>query len=362
MATQIDRTLQLDRISPEVRSKNVSLSPAFHPAVRASSVFPTVYSSLSADALALQVLPKYNIDRVVSCYFWNRGLSDIYLVQTVQKRYILRVSHHHWRSASEVYFELELLEFFKQQGLPVAHPLRTVDDRLAVTINAPEGERYASLFAYAEGQVPLGDLNVSQSRTLGEILARLHNASLSFRSNFQRDDLSLEHLFDRSLLSISPFFYHRPHDLDYLRGSIEQSKACLHDFPKTEPYWVVCWGDPHSGNAHFTEDGCVTLFDFDQCGYGWRAFDLAKFLHIALRTGISKKVRDAFLESYQHVNPLTEREIEMLQPLVQAAHFWCWSISLANATLHSYSRLDDCYFTQRLEQLKLLRSHDWQLF
>jgi len=115
-------------------------------------------------------------------------------------------------------------------------------------------------------------------------------------------------------------------------------------------------------NAHFTPTGEVTLFDFDQCGYGWRAFDIAKFLQVSLRTGISKQVREAFLSGYQTVCELTEKELASLQALTQTAHLWVWAISLNAARLHNYSRLDESYFTQRLEQLKRLKSPDWQLF
>ncbi|MDC0834515.1 Homoserine kinase [Geitlerinema sp. FC II] len=353
--------MPVDRSPRERRSRDISVFRNQH-SKPVSGVFPTIYSTLSVEALVSQVLSQYAIAPVVSCCFWHRGLSDVYLVKTEKRPYILRVSHHHWRSAADIYFELNLLDFFRQQGLPVAHPLQTTDNQIAVTINAPEGQRYAALFVYADGEVPLGDLNVAQSRQLGEILAKLHCASLSFQTPFRRDDLCEEYLFDRSFETISPFLQHRPRDLDYLNEAIAHSKSCLQALPKTEPYWVVCWGDPHSGNAHFTPDGGVTLFDFDQCGYGWRAFDLAKFLHIALRTGISRGIRNGFLEGYQSVSPLAEKEVEMLQPLTQAAHFWSWAIALTNAAFHNYSRLDDSYFTQRLEQLKLLRSHDWQLF
>ena len=336
-----------------------------HPGAQIESdraTFPTIYSSLSPQALISEVLSSYDIDRVVSCHFWNRGLSDVYLVQTITRSYILRVSHHHWRSRSDVYFELEFLAFCRDRCLPVAYPLQTIDNRLAVDINAPEGERYAALFAFAEGEVPLGDVNPDQSYLLGETLARIHEAAHFFRSRYHREPLSLDYLFDRSLYALAPFFSERPSDRHYLEQAITENKAHLQALPQAEPYWTICWGDPHSGNAHFTPDGRVTLFDFDQCGYGWRAFDVAKFLHIALRTGISRKIRDAFLLGYESVSSLEPIETEMFQPLTQAAHLWSWAIAVNNAMMNNYSRLDHSYFSQRLEQLKLLRSQDWGLF
>jgi Ser/Thr protein kinase RdoA (MazF antagonist) len=325
-------------------------------------VFPVVYSTLTCDALVTKVLPCYGIDAIACCQFWNRGLSDVYLIETASQRYILRVSHVYWRSKPEIDFELELLEFLQRHQIPVAYPLRTQQDQLSVEINAPEGKRYAVLFTYAPGRIAVGDLNDTQGYNLGEVVAKLHQATLQFRSSATRQTLTLEYLLNDSLRSIAPFMQQQPQQLTYLMKVSDRIKQQLEDLPQVPPFWVVCWGDAHSGNAHFTEANQVTLFDFDQCGYGWRAFEIAKFLQVSVRAGISKHVRDAFLSGYQAIQPLTDFEINSLHALTQAAHIWSWFISLNYAKLHNYSKLDDSYFKLRLEQLKRLESPDWQLF
>ena len=60
-------------------------------------------------------------------------------------------------------------------------------------------------------------------------------------------------------------------------------------------------------NVHFTEDNQITLFDFDQCGYGWRVFDIAKFLQVSLSAGIKREIRDAFLAGYQQAQKTHRR-------------------------------------------------------
>ncbi|MFW6357670.1 MAG: phosphotransferase [Chroococcales cyanobacterium] len=205
-------------------------------------------------------------------------------------------------------------------------------------------------------------MNTPQSEKLGEALAKIHQSASEFKSQFYRPVLSLEYLLDNSFAIIAPFLEHRQADLSYVSDLIPYIKNQLKHFPKKTPYWSVCWGDPHSGNAHFTESGEVTLFDFDQCGYGWRVFDFGKFLQVSLRTGISKKVRDAFLTGYQSVYPLTEDELNVLQPMTQMAQIWAWSININRYKVFNYSKIDDSYLTHRLEQLKRLKSKDWQLF
>ncbi len=326
------------------------------------AAFAVIYSTLTSEALVSRVLPYYSLGSVTRCQFWNRGLSDVYLLDTQTNPYVLRVSHTHWRSKSDIDFELELLEFLQQRYIPVAYPLRTQDGQLSVEINAPEGKRYAALFTYAPGRVALGDLTPTQATILGETVAKLHLTAVDFRTQAKRHPLSLEYLLDNSLQIIAPFLDHKPQDLAYLVEAIAQLKHQLQDFPKEPPFWGICWGDPHSGNAHFTPDNKVTLFDFDQCGHGWRIFEIAKFFQVALCTGVGPTIREAFVQGYQSVQELVASEMNSLQAFTQAAFIWAWAISLNWAMIHHYSRLDNHYFHHRLEQLKMLKSPEWQLF
>ncbi len=322
-------------------------------------VFPVSYSTLRVDVLTREVLNLYPIDAVQECRMWTRGMSDVYLVKTSQQHYVLRVSHAHWRSFEDVLFEMALLDFLDHRSLPVAHPLKTTDGRWVVVVKAPEGPRYVTLMTYAPGAVPIGDFDQTQSTTLGQILAKIHLTSQDFAPIVERRPLDLAHLVDQSLEIILPQLQN-PAMIGGLQATAQDLHESLRSLPQTPPFWVVCWGDPHSGNVHCTSDQQMTLFDFDQCGYGWRAFDVAKFFQMALCTGMRYSVRDAFLEGYQSIQPLTEAEIVALQPLTQVAHLWRWAISLNYALIHEYSRLDDFYFRHRVEQLKMLKHHDWQ--
>jgi Ser/Thr protein kinase RdoA (MazF antagonist) len=331
-------------------------------AVLTQTMFPVTYSTLACEALKRQILPLFGIGPVVQCHFWNRGLSDVYIVETLTSRYVLRISHTHWRTKSEIEFELELLNHLKRCGVPVSAPLQTLDGTLSVEIRAPEGARYAALFPYAPGQIPLGDLSIQQGFKLGEAVAQLHQVASEFYSCARRQPLSLEYLLDESFGVIEPYLRFRSEDLAYLRSLIDQIKDRLCDLPRQSPYWTICWGDPHSGNVHFTADNQLTLFDFDQCGYGWRAFEMARFLQVSIRTGIARKVRDAFFQGYQTLQVLTPEELATLQPFTQAAHLWSWRITLEAAKIHSCSRLDEHFFMSRLQQLKRLQTPEWQLF
>lgn len=325
-------------------------------------LFPVTYSTLSCGALTQQLLSQYEIGTVLSCEFWRRGLSDVYLVETQTSQYVLRVSHAHWRSQCEIGFELELLEFLNQTQIPVAYPLRTKDGELWIPIQAPEGDRYAALFIYAPGCIAIGDLNASQSYTLGKTVAELHRVTPKFESQFSRPDLTLDFLLSQSMQTILPFMSDHQYDRSNLVHTADQLMAELAKHPTDFPHWVMCWGDPHSGNVHFTRDDRLMMFDFDQCGYGWRAFEVAKFFQVAIRGGVSIQVRSAFLAGYQAVSPLENWELESLRAFTQVSHIWSWAIALTHAKVHDYCKLDYHFFNCRLEHLKRLRSPDCHLY
>ena len=208
----------------------------------AMGVFPAIYSTLSPQALIDGVLSRYEIGTIDRCLFWNRGLSDIYLVETQKKSYILKVSHHHWRSELDIQFELEFLDFLHQQNIPVANPLKTKANKLLVVVNAVEGNRYAALFPYAPGEVPQGDLNVDQSTIMGQTLGQIHHKSLEFDNLTPRQHLNVEYLLDDSFEVISPYLRNED-ELAYLEqariAKIKQQLTCLE---QTSPLWSVLFG------------------------------------------------------------------------------------------------------------------------
>jgi len=142
--------------------------------------FPVIYSTLDCNAIVSLVLSQYDLGSQISCQFWHRGLSDIYLVTTPHRQLVLRVSHTHWRSRREIEFELEYLSYLEGHGIPVSAPIPNKAGHHLVPINAPEGGRYATLFNYAPGKIAVGDISYNQGHQLGITVAIMHQVSQGF--------------------------------------------------------------------------------------------------------------------------------------------------------------------------------------
>ncbi|WP_009633543.1 phosphotransferase [Synechocystis sp. PCC 7509] len=323
-----------------------------------SSKFITVIHSIpSSGALEQSVLCHYQIDKLQSCRLLKRGLNDTYLIETEQKQYILRVYRHSWRTKEEIDFELELLNFLYKANVAVSYPLEKRTGGFITAIAAPEGTRYTALFSYAPGKVVDKKINSEQSRKLGETVATIHQATDNFKSSFNRPELNSEYLLDSSINAIAPLYKHRKNDIDYLYKQAENLKNNLIalDLPNCSPFYGICIGDVHAGNTHFNQLNQPTLFDFDQCGYGWRVFDIGKFINTAIVWKLESKIISSFLEGYQTIRQLNEIELRAIPMFTKIAHIWVMGISASVVgDVLPYGWFTDDWLDNKLELFKQL--------
>ena len=78
--------------------------------------------------------------------------------------------------------------------------------------------------------------------------------------------------------------------------------------PREAPGYGLVHGDVIPTNVLVGPDGALTLLDFDFCGPGWRAFDVATYLHVRSDERGGAASGPAFLSGYQEVRPLEDWE------------------------------------------------------
>src|SRR5215212_3879269 len=116
------------------------------------SAMPVQHSLLADGALTSYLIATYALPPTTTCRFWQRGINDVYLVDTGTARFVLRVAPTQWRSPSHFGAEIDLLLFLHQSGLQVPQPVPSADGSYLHTLLAPEGLRYAVLFTFIPGQ------------------------------------------------------------------------------------------------------------------------------------------------------------------------------------------------------------------
>ena len=314
-----------------------------------SGAFPVTRSILSATALSEAFVEDYALAVPTDCQFLLWGLNYTYLLKTKTTTYVLRVYRKGWRSLSEIQYELDVLRFLEKAGVGVSAPIQRQDGSFIGTIHAPEGVRHLVLFTYAPGKEPnYKTENDSEAYLYGKLAAQIHTTTETFKSPHQRFVLDFEHLIEAPLRAIEPMLAHRHEDWEYLQALSETIRRQITQIPLSSLEQGFCHGDLQGKNAHVQNDNTLTLFDFDCCGMGWRAYDLAIFRWGARRRKNEQEQWPAFLRGYREVRTIQEREIQAIPYFVAVRHLWLLGLHAGNRQDFGMAWMNDAYFDEAI--------------
>ena len=153
-------------------------------------------------ALVPFLAQRYGLSPSTRCSFIRRGGNDHYLVEDGDRRYVLRLylnGKYYIGTEDELRFELDLLDFLKAQGLPVAAPIPDTGGQTLAGFESGEETRSVVLFEFAEGKGIWETMESTHARELGSTVAGLHQAMDRFTSEYTRYHLDLDFLLDEPL-------------------------------------------------------------------------------------------------------------------------------------------------------------------
>lgn len=321
-------------------------------------MFPVVDSVVRTDALEQRVLPHYPIGDIARCRFHARGLNDTFKVETAGgTSYFLRVYRAGWRSREEIETEISILHHLARCGVNVSVPVKRIDDDVLTPLDCPEGTRFAALFTAAPGaEVDYKSYTEEQAGHYGTAAAAIHAAAESYEGPRLRPALDLASLLDRPLALLLSAIAPRAEDAAYVAELAERLRRRIAGTADLETGF--CHGDLHGQNACHA-DAAFTVYDFDCCGWGYRAYDLAVFLWAsALGEQPPERVETmgrAFLQGYLRHRPLAPADIAAIPAFVAIRQVWLIGLHIGIADRFGWGWLNARYFDR---QLKVLR--DWE--
>jgi Ser/Thr protein kinase RdoA (MazF antagonist) len=284
-----------------------------------AGALPVLHSLLDPAALSTRLAERFDVPlHAVVCRLLARGVADLYAVSTGSEQYVLRVFSIDHRTRAEIEYELDLIEHAGRRDMPVAAPTRDRDGARILSFAAPEGERLAVLYRRARG---VDRPDPYPDEAYGRAVALLHVALDDYAGPAVKR-LDVDYLVDRCLGSLEPFLSHRSDDaFGWLRRLAAGLRQRLDDVAPTLE-WGPCHGDCHGGNAMFAGDGTITLIDYELCGHGWRAYDVAVFRWSREHGGgrVDERWR-AFQRGYRSVRPIADAQaVDLFVPIRQL--FW----------------------------------------
>ncbi|OYV48855.1 MAG: hypothetical protein B7X10_02540 [Burkholderiales bacterium 21-58-4] len=136
----------------------------------------------------------------------------------------------------------------------------------------------------------------------------------------------------------------------------ERLTSAMPKLEKRDGIYGLCIGDVNPANFH-TDNNRITVFDFDQCGYGYRAFEIGKFFSSIRNHGEKQELKEAFLKGYRHIRPLSRLEQESIPLFEIISVIWVMAIQVANVDRIGYKFMEKPYWDKRLSDLQKLVSH-----
>lgn len=200
--------------------------------------------------------------------------SDVYRYDGPHGPAVLKVMAPGHRTPQQVQGEVDWLLALIEAGVSVSRPLPSVTGRWVEELD--DGSVLVA-FAEAPGSlVKPADWTEARIEAWGELLGRLQAHGRSWTPTGPRRQTLLEHTY----LTRSAEFV--ADDPDFVRASEELARAATEVLSEGADSGLI-HADLHGGNL-LMHDESWTAIDFDDCGYGAFAFDLAMPIYYAVRS------------------------------------------------------------------------------
>ena len=301
-------------------------------------IFPVTDSTLSAPHLALFLQEKYGFDESTTCKIFRTGINHTYLVTGQEIRYVFRVYSYQWRTETEIAEELRVLDLLREKGVSVSYPVEDKNHGYIQQIPAPEGLRYGVLFSFAEGR-KIRNLDEATCHALGTLMAQMHQGTLNLA--LDRVDYTVQEL------ALLPYQYAREHFAESLEEMqlVKNAGGYLEDFFAQADATQLRRGAVHLDlwydNLNITDEGTITLFDFDFCGNGWLLLDVAYFVVQLFNTEPDKNLfevkRVAFYEGYEAITALSGEEKRLIP--YAALAIWLFYLGVQSRRFDNWSNI-----------------------
>jgi Ser/Thr protein kinase RdoA (MazF antagonist) len=265
-------------------------------------VLPAEAQQSSLTLFAKELLKQYGMTNAqVSCI--NFEFNATFSVETESgAKYALRININSSRTLENMKAEIEWVRHLnRSSGIHTPTPIATLkDDYIAFGFH-PESEREfrGVMYSWLDGEVLGDEPTLSQLHEVGRSIAILHQESLDFALSTESSLPTFNDFFwstedylfsDKSVLS--------DQDRNLIKEAHDLIMRYTDGLYATSPVHII-HADFHGWNLMWNENQ-LSIFDFDDCGFGLEAQDLA----VALYYLDTPEQDAALLAGYKSVKPL----------------------------------------------------------
>ena len=265
---------------------------------------------------ARELLGQYGLHDVeIKCinYEFNATFS---VVTASGEKFALRININSTRTPENMLAEIEWVNFLTRiPGISLPRPIANGSDSFISTLMHQDSGRVlqAILYTWLEGEELGDEASPEQMFTVGAAMATLHQSSKAFKLTPPAELPT----FDDWLWGTQDFLLSQQsivptEQLLSIREAVEIIQADTSALYKSTSTQII-HADMHGWNLMWHE-GRLSIFDFDDCGFGIPQQDLA----VALYYLDTPEQKSAFLKGYQSISELPAySELQMASLLLQ---------------------------------------------
>ena len=263
---------------------------------------PAEEQQKSLTIFAQELLKGYGIERAqVACI--NFEFNATFSVETeAGAKYALRININSTRTLANMKGEIEWVRHLNRtSGINTPTPIATLkDDYIVSAVHPDSGQKmYGVMYSWLDGEEIGDEPTMEQLHEVGKAIAVLHQESANFTLSPESNLPTFNDFFwgtedflfsDKSTLSVN--------DRSLIQEAYDFIVAFTRDMYETSPVHII-HADFHGWNLMWHE-GQLSIFDFDDCGFGVEAQDIA----VALYYLDTPEQDQALLAGYTSVKPL----------------------------------------------------------
>lgn len=203
----------------------------------------------------------------------------VYAGKRGENEVILRISHTDHRSIEVAEAELHWVEDLSRRGASVCRPIASVFGKYLEAIESGEGQWLLSMWEKAPGKHVDGNdptWGPGLFQHWGEVTGILHSFAKDYRL-----PAGMTPRPDMTGMNILPHEIGRPSPVkELLLEKYQEVSRKTSSLPRTRYNFGLSHRDLHPGNF-FVDEGHITVFDFDDCGYDYFVHDIAMATYYA---------------------------------------------------------------------------------
>ena len=277
----------------------------------------SVYTALSHEDLSI-FLAQYNIGELINFEGIDQGIDNTnYFVDTTEGSYVLTIFES--LENNDLPFFLELMSHLSKHGIPCAKPLPDKNNNYLQNLKG----KPSAIVERLVGTTLIGsEASESQCQQVGMWLAKLHQASLSFKKN--RKNNRGKEWFKKVSENLYPSI---KEEGSLLRSEIDyQSKQNTKSLPKG-----IIHADLFRDNVMFDNSTLTGIIDFYSAYNGAFLYDIAVTVNdwcVKENGEIHLEKCKSLLHAYTSIRTIESKEHKYWSLLLRAAALRFWASRL----------------------------------